>query len=1189
MAGSVDLRTSPRFPPVADSFPRAALVLWPLRKRFPPMGRRIFGSSLVRLATLLFVGLASRPALAADEAGVEFFEKNVRPVLVQHCYECHGPDKQEANLQVDTVGGMLRGGDQGPAVVPGDPDASLLVKGLRYDDIDFQMPPKGKLAAEKIAAIEKWIKSGAAAPADEKKTAAAPKKKFDLAERAKHWCFQPLAKTAPPAVRDTAWAGTDVDRYILAKLEAAALKPAAPADKRTLIRRVYFDLTGLPPKPAEVEAFVADASPEAFEKVVDRLLASPRFGERWARHWLDLVRYAESRGHEFDYTIPNAYQYRDYVIRALNADVPYDRFVVEHLAGDLVATPRLNPETGANESILGTGFWFLGEECHSPVDIRQDETDRVDNKIDVMSKTFLGLTLACARCHDHKFDALSTKDYYALSGFVLGMSYRQAPFEAMEHNRKIYDEVKQLEAEYRPKLLAAQAAQMKPMVGQAEKYLLAVREARSGLARSEKNPNRVAVIARAASSRGLDEKRLTAWVEYFDKPADPQFDPLHAWRRLMTEGKNALVPAHRSGLDDFREGSGGQLLYVPGQVTEREYRSDGLTYGTRPKIPGDVRIGIDPNQPIERIYIDPVAAREPKWDFYRNAPEAERETTRNNWQQSGRTLKTGTSTLQVGRVWYLVRGSGRIYAAVDSHRVNNGPLHGQLVKQFAGPDVPTWISHDLTPYIGHRVHFEFTPLEAGELKDGQSDESAVMMVMESASVPTREGPLHDFVFVKSTTVDVAKLNVDEAAARLAAGYATAFTFANQRIADDSFDGPYRAPGIDDDRYDRSAEIAAWMIEQPELFGPLGETKIAPATEEFMAKQAALFAKLQKASRTAPVAWEGSGVNEHVLIRGNHRTAGELVERRFLEAIDGPAAPQYKSASGRLELAERLLDRRDPLPARVMVNRLWQHLFGRGLVATVDNFGIMGEAPTHPELLDHLAGEFMTDGWSLKRMLRKLALSNTYRMASTANPETAAKIATTDAENKLWHRALSKRLEAEAIRDAILAVSGRLDEKMYGPSVATFLTPFMEGRGRPGGGPVDGAGRRSVYLSVRRNFLNPMFQAFDYPTPFTSVGRRSNSNVPAQALSLMNGEFVRNQALQWAERTLKENAPNESERIDRLYETALARKPTPSESLAASEFLFEQRDLYGTTSSTDVRPWSDLCHVLFNVKEFIYLR
>src|SRR5205085_2645286 len=251
------------------------------------------------------------------------------------------------------------------------------------------------------------------------------------------WSFRAVVMPALPRVRDSAWCVSAIDRFVLAKLEARGLRPAPPADRRSLIRRVTFDLIGLPPTPEEVEAFVRDRSPNAYEKVVDRLLASPHYGERWGRHWLDLVRYAESRGHESDYTIPNAWQYRDYVVRALNADVPYDRFVTEHLAGDLLARPRLNPATGGNESVVGTGFWFLGEEVHSPVDIRQDETDRLDNRIDVFGKTFLALTISCARCHDHKFDAISTKDYYALMGFLQSSSYRLARFETMEHNRKV--------------------------------------------------------------------------------------------------------------------------------------------------------------------------------------------------------------------------------------------------------------------------------------------------------------------------------------------------------------------------------------------------------------------------------------------------------------------------------------------------------------------------------------------------------------------------------------------------------------------------------------------------------------------------------------------------------------------------------------------------------------------------------
>jgi hypothetical protein len=325
------------------------------------------------------------------------------------------------------------------------------------------MPPKkagGKLSEQAIADLTAWVNAGAPWPAfgPAKKTS----KKFDLAQRKQeHWCWSPPKQHAAPAVRDAAWAKAPSDRFLLAKLEAAGLKPAPPTDRSTLLRRVSFDLTGLPPTPAELESFLADASPEALPRVVDRLLGSQAYGERWARHWMDLVRYAETRGHEFDPLIPNAWQYRDYLVRAFNADVPYNQFVKEHIAGDLMPA-RLKPGSGANEAILATGFWFLGEEVHSPVDIRQDEVDRLDNRLDVMTKTFLGATVACARCHDHKFDAISQKDYYSLMGFLVSSSQRLARFETMETERKVSADLAQLRVQAGPELLRALVQAVRP-------------------------------------------------------------------------------------------------------------------------------------------------------------------------------------------------------------------------------------------------------------------------------------------------------------------------------------------------------------------------------------------------------------------------------------------------------------------------------------------------------------------------------------------------------------------------------------------------------------------------------------------------------------------------------------------------------------------------------------------------------
>jgi len=413
--------------------------------------------------TLLGVVLAvSSGAFAADPQQVEFFEKQVRPLLSAHCYECHSVKaaKLKAGLRADSRAALLKGGDSGPAIVPDKPAESLLLKAIRYEE--YEMPPKGKLPEREIAIFETWLKMGAPWPDEPEPVAEASPPPFDLADRkASHWCWQPIVAPPLPAVKDSAWPRDDLDRFILARLEDRGFKPAPSVDRRTLIRRLSFDLTGLPPTPEEIDAFVLDAAPNAVEKVVDRLLGSPQFGERWGRHWLDLVRYAESRGHEFDNDTPNAWQYRDYIIRALNADVSYDQFVKEHIAGDLLDPPRLNPEKKFNESILGTGFWHLGEWVHSPVDIRKDETDRFDNMLDVMSKTFLGVTVACARCHDHKFDAISQKDYYALSGFLQGSDYRQVPFEALEHNKWLAQELAKIDDDANSKLreLIGRAAQ----------------------------------------------------------------------------------------------------------------------------------------------------------------------------------------------------------------------------------------------------------------------------------------------------------------------------------------------------------------------------------------------------------------------------------------------------------------------------------------------------------------------------------------------------------------------------------------------------------------------------------------------------------------------------------------------------------------------------------------------------------
>lgn len=1123
----------------------------------------------------LGVSLAQAAEPAPDPVAIEFFETKVRPVFATHCYKCHGPEKQEGGLRLDAIETILSGGDQGPALVPGKPDESLIIQGVRYNDENFQMPPKGRLTDQQIADLDRWVKMGAPAP---KSTVdpATLKKEFNLAERRKHWAFQPVKS---PQVAASAME-SPIDVLLVAKLKAAGLAQNPQADKRTLIRRASFDLIGLPPSSAEVQAFLADDSEQAFAKVVDRLLESPHFGERWARHWLDLVRYAETRGHEFDYLIPNAYQYRDYVIRALNADVPYDRFVTEHIAGDLLASPRLNA-AGANESILGTGFWFLGEEVHSPVDICADNMDRLDNKIDVMTKTFLGVTVACARCHDHKFDAISTKDYYALSGFLQSASYRQVAFETMEVNRRIAEKLTALDAQHRAALLRTIGEAQAPLVEKMASYLEAAHEvSRLGPLHdpleleSERKPGKEAGLQRriqdVAANAKLDAEQLGRWLSFLDGLQKSPEHPFYVWH-LLNQPKQARdfgpsLAGFVEGARRKREAAANRpsdsdrVIVDYASAGRDDWYQDGFVFGQQPAQTGDVRLAGSSPLSVEVVSLAG-SHSDSTWNRLALAPGNEREPGRIGWLQSGRTLRTPEFNLKSGRLHYLVRGTGNVYAPVDSHRVNNGPLHGKLALAIKS-DKLQWVAHDLSVYTGHRVHVEFTPAENGSL--------AVYKVVEADTPPALPA--------LTGLLDEAVANLETKTPQsLAQAFAGVFAESFARLGADRLRGSERGT-----EYAELANVALQLAKnlqiKPADIATPGEMQM------YLSERQKLVEQIQLQSHTAPAMLEGSGVDQNVLIRGNYRTPGDLVPRRFLEAVAGSEQQPIGAGSGRLELARRLSSPENPLFSRVMANRVWQHLFGRGIVASVDNFGVMGELPSDPELLDYLAIKFAKDGYSLKTLIRNVMLSKAYRMSSKPNEKAVA----ADPQNRLWHHMPLKRLEGEVIRDTILAVSGQLDPKLYGPSIEVHLTAAMEGRGRPGSGPLDGARRRSIYLKVRRNFLSGMFLAFDTPSPFSTVGRRAVSNVPAQALTLMNSPFVVEQTQRWAQRLLADASQSPTARVTAMYEAAFTRSPTEDELKAALEFVSAQAATYGAPAK-DPRAWSDLCHVLVNVKEFIFVR
>ncbi len=1053
------------------------------------------------LVILLVLGSISKvPAREPSAEDVEFFEKKIRPLLVEQCFKCHSGPKLKGHLAVDSRAALLKGGDTGPALFSGDPDKSLLMKAVGYDDPELRMPPRGKLAAPQIAALAAWIKMGAPWPGGGGAKATAVKE-FDLKERSRHWSLLPLKPQPAPPVKQQTWVRSPIDAFLLAKLEEKGLAPAGPADRRTLLRRVTFDLIGLPPTPEEIEAFLADRSADAFAKVVDRLLASPHYGERWARHWLDLVRYAETQGHEFDFEIPDAWRYRDYVIRAFNADVPYDQFVTEHLAGDLVKEPRRHPVDRTNESILGTGFWFLGEAKHSPVDVRGDQADRIDNQIDVFSKTFLAMTVACARCHDHKFDAITTKDYYALSGFLQSSRQQRAFLD---------DPAPRLE-----KIREARALEEK--VGR-----LALAESVAAL-RSNKEWPTLSLQAL------LGGKTMAAAAQHF-----------------KTQQVNAAQSLSRAIVfADARTQTFRTWLPV-GEAFTEAYEGNALA--------------LDLTMPL------PIARVEP-------ARPARSDTVRTDLQGA---LRSPTFVIAKNKIHYRVAGrNAHINLILDGLQLIRAPIYGGLTfavntkastpsASAAVPEpVPSaafqWHTMDVSMWLGHRAYIELVDEGPGNV--------ALDRVIFSDDMPPPEAP-------NSLVLELLNDPNNHSPEKMASSYA--------RLAHGILDQ------WDTGKLDQQADVWDRMDVLNAILSSVGPAGGKPANvqqdhfplQNLVKDYARLGLRLPPTTRGLAIT-DGSPVNEQVFIRGNPKNLGEEVPRRSLEVFGGTLKTPPAHGSGRLELAESLLNPAlTPIVPRVLVNRLWKHHFGEGLARSPDDFGVLGQAPTHPELLDTLAVEFVKSGWSIKKMHRHLLLSSAYQMASRAS----ASADEADPDNKLLHKMPVRRLEAEAIRDALLAVSGRLDRTQFGPSIPPHLTPFMAGRGRPGSsGPLDGNGRRSIYLGVRRNFLNPMFLAFDYPTPFSTRGKRSVSNVPAQALTMMNNPLVLQQSMHWAKNTAGRDTRS---RISQMYCMALGRLPAAEELAEATAFVEEQARIQGQADA--FRPWADLGHVLFNVKEFVFV-
>lgn len=1051
------------------------------------LGRRLTQGVLLFLF-LFQVDITQADSLPGGD--LEFFEKHVRPLLADRCFKCHSEqsEKLKGGLKVDSRAALLRGGETKPALVPGHPEQSLLIEAINYSNPDLQMPPKIRLSTEEIEALTLWVKHGAPWPSSAlARVATAPTNAaavFDLEKRKQdHWAWSPILKRTLPNVINRTWSANPVDQFVLAKLEASKMAPAPDAERRTLIRRVYFDLIGLPPTPDQVAQFAANESPQAYSELVDQLLASPRFGERWGRHWLDLVRYAETLGHEFDYEIPNSFRYRDYVIRALNDDVPYDHFLREHLAGDLLEHPRINSVSGLNESVIGPGFFWFGQQTHSPVDVRLHQSELIDNQIDVMTKTFLGLTVACARCHDHKFDPIPTRDYYSLYGILSSSRYAQRPLFASGK----FDEITTRVSAAKAKLATAMVDSWRSQSHGLTNYLAALRVSNPQLDPSLRTNKLTALkqALEAQSKRASHPQTLpkTAWAS----AAEPK-----SFQDWLVDG------------EAFRD-----ALVAPNEI---------------------IFLGADHH---------PVLAVEPMLHSAKIS---------NRLQGA---IRSPTFTITNRYIHLRVAGrESRFNLMVDNFNIVQDPIYGTL-RRVLDRDELSWTTIDLERWKGHRAYIDLSDTSTRDLaSSGKSSYSETgwtalsHVVLSEDSKPPELGTTLGAVISDSSILGEVEIELT-------------------RIKDHSSE-------------------PAGLVSSLVRFGFFDLI----SSEHPSFKDLIALEKLIPPVVRVPSMADGNGLDENIFVRGNPKLIGENAPRRFLEAVDGKSRELFSVGSGRRELAERLLDSGNPFTARVMVNRVWLHLFGRGIVPTPDDFGVLGQAPTHPQLLDWLADNYRSNlGWSNKKLIKLLVTSRTYRMSSRAGDSRAEEL---DPNNLLWHRMPIKRLEGEVIRDAMLALSGRLDQTMYGSSVPVHLTEFMDGRGKPGqSGPLDGARRRSIYLEVRRNFLSPLMRNFDTPIPFSTVGRRTVSNVPAQSLILLNDPFIKEESMFWAKRALATMGDDPEGLVRHLYREAFGREPTDEEQQGSKEFLAQQSKAYGATGN-DPASIADLCHVLFNVKSFIYL-
>ena len=1049
-------------------------------------------------------------------------------------------------FRLDTEASFRKGGARGAPVDSKAPADSLILRAVGHTDPHLRMPPMGKLSDEAIATLTRWVHMGTPWGVDASEKAAGGPARF--------WAFDPPREPALPEVRNEDWVRSPIDRFILAGLEEKGLQPSPPADKRTLLRRVTFDLTGLPPTRQEIRAFLNDKSPRAFERVVDRLLTSPRYGERWGRHWLDVARYADSNGLDENLVYRYAFRYRDYVIKAFNSDKPYDQFVREQLAGDLLPEPA-DLET-QYERWTATGFLSLGAKMLAEDDPVKMQMDIVDEQLDTMGRAFMGLTLGCARCHDHKFDPIPTEDYYSLAG-ILKSSKTMEDFNVVATWHEYV-----LAPKDQRNALNAHLAKIKSRNDAIQKITRAENHKLVAAARQQVGSYLL------AATHALEDEEVTlqpVWME--GDPAQPDwvlrdaasFDRGNVSREIE-KGKRNIPP-------------GGAMPKKAEEAYFAEYElivpSDGLyqvDFLNQEK--GDGTTDIHVNGVLMKSGLEPIRNRAASPDV-------------GGWWATGiYPFKAGNNVLRLEHKQRFPYFEKMLIAPNPlPDGIRPPKTHEQLAREYD-------------------VNRGFLKQWIDRLRRSRGAPASVFYAWHAFGA---DASLDDWMS------PAAKYFSDFRPAgrrSLAAHYESLFRQAVSRWrerypeAEVDFNKRERYKKSGEDRKLEDDGLEALRKVLYEKYGPFRPP--ADSRRYFSAEARAEITRIEqerKALETAtPEYPKAMGVTEGeeigdipIHIRGSHWTLGDKAPRRFLRVVSrGNPEPIASNESGRLQLARWLTRDDHPLTSRVMVNRLWRWHFGRGIVGSVDNFGKLGDRPTNQPLLDWLALRFVENGWSIKKMHRLIVLSNTYRMSTAVN----GKALSVDPENRLLWRMPRRRLEAESIRDAIMLVSGDLDLTPGGTLLERYKPREYFSNTKKGGEVDYDRNIRAVYMPVVRSTLYDFFQAFDFADPSALNGDRQSSVVAPQALFVMNGSIPLKHSHKWASRLLGRGDLTDAGRVDVAYEEAFARLPDVNERDRALTFIhkmeatLEESELDG--SKPQERAWESFCRTLFGSSEFIYL-